>query len=683
MINRYELITRHNPVYRDICYEAPLSVGNGEIAFTCDVTGMQTFYTEQKLKDVPLCTMSQWGWHVTPASEERYAYTLDDLIMTEYDNNGRKVKYAVEEKSGNEQVYHWLRQNPHRLNLGRIGFTWEGREIKSEEVELIYQELKLYEGIIESSFSIKGISCKVYTACHGQKDALGFLVESAALKTGRLKVCLFFPYGSADISASDWENTQKHETNILETTMQGFTMERSLNKNQYYVTVNSEEKIKLNINKIHTLEVETDEESLSFSVLFEQNNSHREIKVGEIFDSSKKAWSDFWNQGAMVDLHRSKDTRALELERRIILSQYLLAIQSGGSLPPQETGLTCNSWYGKFHLEMHLWHSAHFPLWNRPLLLERSFPWYKKHLPEAKENALRNGYKGARWPKMIGPEGIDSPSIIAPLLIWQQPHIIYMLELVYHSGKDGSFLKEYWEIIKETADFMCDFAVYEKETGTYHLYPPIIPAQEEHNPAFTKNPLFEVEYWKFTLNIAVLWAERLGFIADEWSEVSDNMADLPSKDLRYLAHENCPDTFVKFNKDHPSMLGAFGLIASERVSTEIMDNTLKTVLKDWDYSSMWGWDFAMMAMTAIRLHKPELAIDILLMDTHKNYYAGSGNNYQLLRQDLPLYLPGNGSLLLAVTMMTAGYKGCSEELPGFPKNGLWEVEYEDMNPFPY
>jgi hypothetical protein len=60
----------------------------------------------------------------------------------------------------------------------------------------------------------------------------------------------------------------------------------------------------------------------------------------------------------------ASDPRAFELERRTVLSQYLLAIQSSGAMPPAETGLTCNSWYGKFHLEMHPWHAAWLPLWG-------------------------------------------------------------------------------------------------------------------------------------------------------------------------------------------------------------------------------------------------------------------------------------------------------------------------------
>ena len=78
--------------------------------------------------------------------------------------------------------------------------------------------------------------------------------------------------------------------------------------------------------------------------------------------AARKHWNKFWSTGGAIDLSGSKDPRWQELERRIVLSQYLTAIQCAGSYPPQETGLTYNSWYGKFHLEMHWWHAAHFAL---------------------------------------------------------------------------------------------------------------------------------------------------------------------------------------------------------------------------------------------------------------------------------------------------------------------------------
>ena len=69
-------------------------------------------------------------------------------------------------------------------------------------------------------------------------------------------------------------------------------------------------------------------------------------------NSFAKYWKDFWTKGGVVDFSHCTDPRAKELERRVVLSQYLLAIQCAGSTPPQETGLTYNSWFGKFHMEM-------------------------------------------------------------------------------------------------------------------------------------------------------------------------------------------------------------------------------------------------------------------------------------------------------------------------------------------
>ncbi len=690
MINRYEVVKRHNPVLTQIDLNSPLTVGNGEFAFTADITGMQTLYEEHKNAYVPLCTMSQWGWHTIPVSKDRYEYTMKDLVMTEYNHNGNIETYASTKQPGNEAVYDWLRENPHRLHLCRIGLTFDGEEIRADHLSKIHQELDLFSGILTSSFRVHGIECKVKSACHPTIDALAFEIDSPAISAGRLKVGFYFPYGSPDITGANWECDNKHSTIVSNRANRRIGFLRTLDRDSYYVDIRSTDCIEIQVeeSKAHYAQLDfiTDKDTqnkVSFVTSFYKEEADQEVTTEQVYIASSKHWEAFWNKGGFIDLHKSKNKRAKELERRIILSQYLLALQSSGSLPPQETGLTCNSWYGKFHLEMHLWHSAWLPLWNKGGLLEKSLPWYDAHLPEAIKNAKRNGYKGAKWPKMVAYNGIDSPSTIAVLLIWQQPHIIYMLELLYQSGRDRQFLLKYWNMLSLTATYMCDLVVFDEKTGTYNLLAPLIPVQEEHDPNIVKNPAFEVEYWRFALEIASAWAKRLNYDCDKWEEVASHMAMMPKSDKGYIAHENCPETFERFHKDHPSMLGAYGLIASERVDPKLMEKTLDTVLKCWDYKSMWGWDFAMMAMTAIRLNKPELAVDILLYDTPKNAYVTSGNNFQRSRNDLPLYLPGNGSLLLAVAMMCAGFGDKPTNLVGFPKDGTWEVEYEGINPFPY
>ena len=82
--------------------------------------------------------------------------------------------------------------------------------------------------------------------------------------------------------------------------------------------------------------------------------------------------------------------------------------------------------------------------------------------PQAQENAARNGYRGARWPKMIADDALDSSSSIIVLLVWQQPHIIVLLEMLHRNltpKRQAAFRQEHWPLIRETADFMADYAV--------------------------------------------------------------------------------------------------------------------------------------------------------------------------------------------------------------------------------
>ena len=131
--------------------------------------------------------------------------------------------------------------------------------------------------------------------------------------------------------------------------------------------------------------------------------------VDETQAASAASWARFWQSGGAIDLSESKDPRWKELERRVVLSQYLLAVNEAGSMPPQESGLVNNGWNGKFHMEMFWWHAAHYALWNRWNLLDRSLGIYQKFLPSAHERRGGRGSRATRWPKMTSAEGRESP----------------------------------------------------------------------------------------------------------------------------------------------------------------------------------------------------------------------------------------------------------------------------------
>ena len=160
-INRKQLVQKHNPTKEIFDYCSPLTVGNSSIAFTADITGMQTLYEEQMQAGVPLLTMADWGWHTAPA-EGGEEYTLEQVAMTEYPYCGRMVRYGVEKKTGNEAIYDWVRQNPHRYNLVRIGLLYKGKAICANQLSQLRQELDLYTGILHSSFLLEGKEYVLY-----------------------------------------------------------------------------------------------------------------------------------------------------------------------------------------------------------------------------------------------------------------------------------------------------------------------------------------------------------------------------------------------------------------------------------------------------------------------------------------------------------------------------------------
>ena len=428
------------------------------------------------------------------------------------------------------------------------------------------------------------------------------------------------------------------------------------------------------------------ESEISFSCLFSQTDAVTRIPGFSLTaDNSKKAWKKFWMSGGAVDLSECTDTRAPELERRIVLSQYLTRVQCAGNYPPQETGLTCNSWYGKFHLEMHWWHGVHYALWGRTDILERTLGYYNSISGKARETAQRQGFDGVRWPKMTDRNGNDSPSDIGSFLIWQQPHIIYMAELCYRDNRDEAVLRKYSDIVFASADFMASYAKFSVSGNRFILGPPLIPAQERFPAESTFNSPFELAYWQWCLVIAREWRERLrlGRVA-AWDSVITMISPLPIKDGVYLSAESAPDSYTnqRYLSDHPMVTGVYGMLPnSPMIDFETMKSTFNYVWSHWQWQQLWGWDFPMTAMAAVRLGMPDKAIDALLMDAKANTYLPNGHNYQ--NQQLSLYLPGNGALLTAVAMMCTGWEGSQDiNLPGFPKDGKWNVKWEGLRKIP-
>lgn len=686
-VDRLALVHRNNPVLTRPHPCNTLTVGNGDAAMTVDLTGLQTFPDYHELRpdphrvpsngaeglpeqrqrafdpddfQIPLRTQSTWGWYTTRPVRQ---HSLQEAVTT-YRTARGDVPYldrmgllrAGDPIPDEFEAGAWFAYNPRRLHLGRLALDAVDDRVRLDLRALTgaRTELDLWTGTVHAAFDLDGAHVEVATVAHPSAHRFATKIESPALRDG-LAVSWIFDVQPDDLAS--FEYTPR--TSTMWSRADGhWSARREVESTTYWVEVDTTGTLTPTEDGSRIVATSVDGELEVVVTLTPDDPSLAEgaDRLRPTFDATHRAssrwWEQFWTEGAAVDFQGSSDPRASQMERRVVLSQYLTVVNSAGCTPPAETGLTYNTWTGKFHLEMHWWHAAHFSLWGRGHLLERSLDWYHRALGSARATAEGQGYRGARWPKQTDPSARESPSHIGVFLLWQQPHIINLLELLYQEGRGTDFLAKHYPLVEATADFMADFAEY--RDGEYVLAPPLIPAQESYLADYLTNtdPTFELAYWAWGLGIASEWRRRLDLPArDDWEHVARHLRKptvLPGD--RYAAISTSP---YLVRHDHPSMLMALGwLPPTASIDEGIMARTLDDVWANWDLQTSWGWDYAVMSMTATALGDLDRAVEALLLPAAKNQFLPNGHNPQM-PGFLSLYLPANGAMLAAIEHLVA------------------------------
>jgi len=150
-IDRAAVVRRHNVHFThdfiakqiddDTAYQV-LTVGNGEIGFTTDLTGLQSLNTSFGSPRFPLYTLSNWGWHTPDAAElgiQTAAFNPDGSLNYVYENvtinssdtrhgkGDRTVPYQFNCASYNDPALcDFWHKFPARANLGQLGFVVPG-----------------------------------------------------------------------------------------------------------------------------------------------------------------------------------------------------------------------------------------------------------------------------------------------------------------------------------------------------------------------------------------------------------------------------------------------------------------------------------------------------------------------------------------------------------------------------
>jgi hypothetical protein len=666
-IDREALVTRHNIQWNDATGRIPL--GNGEFCFNADGTGLQTFGGN---------IMSHWGWHSFPLPA---GVTADQVPATGSYQQGRN-RGPDNAPASAAAIDSWMRVNSHIMNLGRLQLcNAEGAPLTKGEISGLTRTLNLWSGVQTSSYQVNGETVKVETCVDPKLDAVAVRIESPLLARGALQVALDFPYPALANNSwvGDFSRTNGNTTTLAMNGDARADFSRVLDTANYNVSLTWSPDGKLLAAKTSPnrfLLSASGTNRLEFICAFSASPISVALPtIAQSFVATSNHWVHFWSTGGAIDLSGSKDSRWFELERRIVLSQYEMAAQNAGSWPTAEEGLMgADPWAGRFHLEMVWWHLAHYALWGRWDMLTNALP-YQRFIPQARALAAQLGYRGLKWPKSVGPEGRSAPWKGNQVLLWKQPHPIFFAELDYRLHPNRATLEKWRDIVFGTAENMADYPARDKTTGIYSLQFVMPPSEL----GITTNTVFDLAYWRWGLDTAQVWRERLGLAREpHWDEVRKNLAPLPVNDGVYVHSAEWTDTYTKRAYEHPDPVGVLGMLPPmDGVDAATAQRTVHKVWDTWSWDRTWGWDCPWMAMAAARTGEPQIAVDALLKDSARNQYDKRGINNGW-------YLPGNGGLLYAVAMMAAGWDGApaGKHAPGFPADGNWVVKWEGLNQAP-
>ena len=621
-IDRRAVVARHNVrLGLPLDGDAVTPLGNGAFAFNVDVTGLQSLNASYPAYD--LNTLADWGWHTSFAGADALrAYNLSDYNTTTPGGGARTVRYPT---GGNASAASgaWLHNNPHRLPLAQVALCWQaggggggGEPLALADVVNATQTLDAWAGAVASASTLQGArpdqgatDVRVASTVHPAVDALAARValswRAGAARPPPLALRLAFPYTTS--GAADWSpaHDANHSTTVIADAPGRVTVLRAIDGDGYRVDCAFNASwVLTHGDRPHVLllspppsggpDASTDlvclfaPRGVAFPVgaatpwlaakraqtlALQASSASAFPSYADVAAAAAAAWAQYWGEGAFVDLAGATGAAdALELERRVVRSLYLLRALEAGAEPPAETGLMlAGNWAGKHHGEMRFWHQAWAAYWGRAEdVLARSDAWYDDYFANATSVAAAQGYAGARWPKMIASvanrsgSGADVPWVgleyaplppavhggdaaglapllawesssgVGPLLVWQQSHSIHLAEgqrraaaAAGGAAAAAAVMARLAPVVFATADFLASFAVPDA-AGVFHLLPPLYGGEESGDPRAISDPAFELVQVNSALDTAAAWRAALGLPpSPAWDAVRGHLAAPP------------------------------------------------------------------------------------------------------------------------------------------------------------
>lgn len=244
-------------------------------------------------------------------------------------------------------ISNWLIQNPQRLSMANIGLYFGGDNVTEGSLLDKSQDLDLWEGTITSSFQYNGSNVSVQVWCHPSEPVLGIEIKSKLLTSGGLGVFFDFPY--SDVNKFDapyvgvWDTmATSNNTVSVQSTSSTASFKHTIDDNTVHLDAQWNTKKGsisgplAGMNKFVLSSSGSDTLQLVVSFPADDKTSKKNLpSYSSVATLSKAWWYDYWTSGAFIDLSATDNANATELQRRIVLSQYLVAVNEASDNPPQ------------------------------------------------------------------------------------------------------------------------------------------------------------------------------------------------------------------------------------------------------------------------------------------------------------------------------------------------------------
>ena len=388
-IDRHAIVQRYNPtrlynlspsvvattgtVYTSLP-NTPILLGTPNIAFPLDPTGLQSLS--------PFPILSSWAWKNDTLPPNR---TIDDILSYRgaklKDAGGVERQYMFQDGVHEDPVdaapdlMQWLITNPNRADLGRVGIvlvdSYEDvdevgtslREVEEGMVTNSRQTLDLWSGTAQSNFTLEAETVAVRTVVAEGRvtmgsaneifkpvDTISIEISSALLARNGTRIGIFldFPWNQGLYFQAPfvgiWNATDNHTTSLKTGRGLGANIQAEITHtlvNTTFLTSIGGDTFSISRDSpsAHRYSILPNKKSntFSFSVGFSLDSPKSIPAARDITNESERVWADFWEKSGFVDVATgSTDPRARELQRRIILSRYLLRVNEAGDTPPQE-----------------------------------------------------------------------------------------------------------------------------------------------------------------------------------------------------------------------------------------------------------------------------------------------------------------------------------------------------------